>query len=302
MSALLQSPILKQADVRLATTHLHFKNILLATDFSSGSESALLAAAEVARFFHSHLDIINVTVPGVYPTITGGEQLVMDVQIESSRARMMDFVRTPALDGIETNVEVVWGASIIDRLNEAIREKHSDLVVVSSHGATGIERMLLGSVAEAIMRHVGCPVMVVGPNVRPGALNWNSILLATDLSYQSLRAAQYATALAEEAKSNLTLLHVVENGDRIHNAPANVFAELEQLLPEDARRRCQPRFRVEYGEISDRVLAAADLDQAGLIVMATKDRGMMADHAPWSHFSHIVHGAYCPVLAVQKHL
>jgi len=285
-------------DVRLQTTRIHFKNILLATDFSKGSENALRAAVAMAKQFKAKLEIVNVLVPATYPPMTGGEQFLLDAQIEGATERMKSFTDEKIPADINFVIKVEWGAAIVDRLLDTVKEDHIDLIVAASHGATGIERMLLGSVAESIMRHVGVPVLIVGPNVTTGEIEFDSILLATDLSFQSLRAAQYAVSLAEEMNSSLTLMHVIEKEQNVDA----VYQELERLLPEDVDNWCEPKFLVETGDVAKKVVETADLEKADLLIMATKDKHMMADHAPWSHFSHIVHSAKCPVLAVQKHL
>jgi nucleotide-binding universal stress UspA family protein len=89
-----------------------------------------------------------------------------------------------------------------------------DLIVLGSHGSSGLERLALGSVAETVLRKAACPVLVVGPNCRTEQHPFRSILFATNLETTGLRAAQYASALLEHVHGRLTLLHVIEKPDK----------------------------------------------------------------------------------------
>ena len=112
-----------------------------------------------------------------------------------------------------------------------IDENKIDLIVVGTHGRSGLGKLLLGSVAEDILRHASCPVLTVGPKVSgraklpalpargrdlaPVELELQQIVFATDFAQYSLYAAQEAVALAEEFRSRLTLLHVIEDYSRL---------------------------------------------------------------------------------------
>jgi len=94
-------------------------------------------------------------------------------------------------------------------LAQLIEEQDTDLLVVGTHGRTGIRQLLMGSIAEEIFRRAHCPVLSVGPNVldNPEDLaEFHQILLATDSSEDSLAAAPYAISLAQEHQAQLYLL------------------------------------------------------------------------------------------------
>src|SRR4029453_9813185 len=90
----------------------------------------------------------------------------------------------------------------------------ADLLVMGSHGRTGFERVLLGSVTEKVIRKAGCPVMIVPRAAhdleRGGPLSFHNILCPVDFSDGSVNAMRYALSIAEESDAELTLLNAIE--------------------------------------------------------------------------------------------
>src|SRR5262249_29659301 len=157
-------------------------------------------------------------------------------------------------------------------LSDIIREYNIDLLVAGTHRRTGVGKMLMGSVAGENFRTATCPVFTGGPNVprltKKGQRRSNGgieptnhqvppILYATDFTSQSLAAAIYAFSLAQEFRSRLTLLHVIEEyGNHLHERPGLIDAalsKLEQLEPLNADLRWAPTPMVEFGSPADRI-------------------------------------------------
>ncbi len=142
------------------------RKILVATDFSESSRAALEQAAELARALHASLDLLHVwEVPAFLP----GELLVADGSVQTSlmdivknraHQRMTTLVAEAEGDGIHpSTVSCVCGiphAAIVDAASAGVY----DLIVLGSHGRTGLTRALLGSVAERVVRHAPCTVVV----------------------------------------------------------------------------------------------------------------------------------------------
>ncbi|MGE0406296.1 MAG: universal stress protein, partial [Candidatus Korobacteraceae bacterium] len=186
-----------------------------------------------------------------------------------------------------------------------------DLVVMGSHGASGLKKLALGSVAESALRHNPAPVMIVGPKCEGAPRRFASIVFATDLGVGCLRPAQYAAAMAEENNARITLLHVVPESfeeatgliseEETRRGNEAIRREMEALLPSDADLWSRPSLRVEHGTVDEQILKVAQDEKADLIVMGTRDGGPLSDHAPWSTLSKVIRGAACPVLAVRAH-
>jgi nucleotide-binding universal stress UspA family protein len=149
------------------------------------------------------------------------------------------------------------------------------LIVVGTHGRTGTQKILLGSVAEEIFRRSPVPVLTIGPSVSRGTHSdgrFRAVLFATDFGSESDIAAQYAMSLAEENQARLILLHVI-NGPRQGNgnspmlSAAEVMHQLHEIVPPEAELWCRPEPVVEYGNPAKMVLAAARDRGADLIVL-----------------------------------
>ncbi len=211
------------------------KNVLFATDFSATSEAAFPYAVAICRRFGATLHATHVLSDAGLLMMTGGVDYVsMSTIYEDaySEARVKLDQLCARVEGIEHHNYVRHG-QVWKSLAGIIDENKIDLIVVGTHGRSGLGKLLLGSVAEDILRHASCPVLTVGPKVAgraklpavpahgrdlaPIELELQQILFATDFAQYSLYAAQEAIALAEEFRSRLTLLHVIEDYSHLGN-------------------------------------------------------------------------------------
>lgn len=289
-------------------TRIAVKNIAFATDLSPASYAALPFAAEFARHFGAKVFGFHVKSPSVYVI---PEMPVMPVPDEETRGAGQELGERlkDQLTGVPYEVVIghgdTWAA-----LANLIEERKIDLIVIGTHGRTGLGKALLGSVAERIFRQAPCPVLTVGPHVSKDperAIQTREILYATDFSAAARAAAPYAFSLAQESQAHLTLLHVVEKpqaGDLVN--PAQVIHSALQLLrdmvPAEAGLWCEPHSEVEIGSPAEVILEMAGRRGADLIVL-----GIRKPTAPVGLVTHfgqataykIVSEAKCPVLTVR---
>jgi nucleotide-binding universal stress UspA family protein len=147
---------------------MQIRSILLPTDFSECGNYALSFAASLARKFGASIICVHVIEPMV-PTVGYSgmtEPLpIADIsdQLESSAERELPkFAEGVEFAGLEMEEVIVHGEAASEIVRVA-KERNVDLIVVSSHGRTGLGRILFGSTAEAVVRHASCPVLVVKP-------------------------------------------------------------------------------------------------------------------------------------------
>ena len=141
------------------------RKILAPIDFSPCSTAAAMYAALLAKNFDAKLSLLHVFA-GVVPSAGGEErrnkplQKNDDIDLENARLDMEAFMQLDFLRDLKRKAEICGGGAVDEICRKAL-ESDVDLVVISTHGRTGFNRMMLGSVAEHVLRCAQCPVMVV---------------------------------------------------------------------------------------------------------------------------------------------
>jgi nucleotide-binding universal stress UspA family protein len=199
------------------------------------------------------------------------------------------------------------------RILEHARTLPADLIVMGTHGQGGFERLVLGSVAERVLRKATCPVLTVPPRVEGGSrLPFAHLLCPIDFSDSSIAALQFAFSLAQESSARLTLLHVFEwpaNESARRVLETSEFSRqweietrqrLEGLIPADAHNWCAPEPKLELGKAYQQILSVAASEQVDLIVMGVGDRNMVDLTLFGSTTNQVVRRAACPVLTLRR--
>lgn len=287
-----------------------FRNILYLTDFSAPSEAALPFVLAVARDFGSKIHALNVLIPPGY-VYTTPDLTALAIEAEEQRA-LAEMKRVEVqLVGLPHAIRIVRATEIWDPVSAALEENDIDLVVVGTHGRTGAERYLLGSVAEEIFRRSPVPVLTIGPNVQARANqggHLNRILFATDFSAESAAAAPYAISLAKgRPNGRLFLLHVVRQSKAAAEVPksnvsvAEAMHRLYEIPPKHALEGSE--VVIEYGNPAERIAEVARQRGVDMIVVGVR-RGTgvpgAATHLQRPTAHKIVVLAPCPVLAIRS--
>jgi nucleotide-binding universal stress UspA family protein len=296
---------------------IRFRQILCPVDFSPFSRRALDHAAVLARWHEAELTVLHVS--PLLPTMLGLEPAVSAATLapfdrETLGRDLLEFVGETAKTKPVPQLLIRSGPAAATILDYATETK-ADLVVLGTHGRTGFERFMLGSVTEKVVRKAACPVLTVPPRAADGPERpvFARILCAVDFSEASNRAAQYALSLAQEAKGRLTMLHVVEwlpdesfakypSFDVDHyrrSLLTDARARVEELVPEEARNWCEPDTRVVCGKPYQEILRIAHNDAADLIVLGVHGRGPIDRMLFGSTTQHVVRQAACPVLTIR---
>lgn len=292
-----------------AVPSIQIKNILYLTDFSAASEHVLPFAIGLARKYHATIEALHVLTPAIPETCPAAIQA--DTDLAEFEMRKIEA----KLVGVPFETTLSRGMSMWEAVEHAIRDRHIDVIVLATHGRTGVSKFLLGSVAEEIFRRSPVPVMTVGPAVRTAgaaAARFHQVLFATDFSSESEAAAPFAISLADESPARLTLLHVMAPIDLAHPAEVNKFEasvaeaihRLRQIAPSDAEIYNPAEVTVEYGDAADRIVSVAREREADLIVLGV--RGAAAHLGAATHLERavahkVVAHAPCPVLTVRAH-
>jgi len=304
-----------------STAKISLKNVLFATDFSASSEAALPYAAAICRRFGSTLHAAHVLSDASLLMMSGGVDYVsMSTIYEDAHteAREKLDLMLARFDRIPHHNYVRHG-QVWKNLAEIVAENEIDLIVVGTHGRTGLGKLLLGSVAEDILRHAPCPVLTVGPKISgrnklpafqdavrdlaPVELDLRQILLATNFAPNSAWLTLAAVALAQEFCSRLTLMHVIEDYTQLGSRPGPIeegIRRLRDLVPADAALQYSPETVLEFGNAAERILQAAGQREADLIVIGARATEVGTTHLPWSTTHHVIANAHCPVLTMRE--
>ncbi len=291
-------------------TRIIVKNVLFLSDFSRPSEAALPYAAAVAREFGATIHALHVLTPQAYAyTAPETTAAAIEAQEENANAEMQYL--DARLTGFPHDLSIVRDVGVWPAVEKALAACHADLIVLGTHGRTGAQKLLLGSVAEEIFRRSPVPVMTIGPWAHQGVHNaaqFRRVLLATDFTPDSMPAASYAVSIAQEHEARLILLHAVrrvgpDNKQRVGEfVVADAMQQLHELIPESAGLWCRPEAVVEYGQPSEAILQVARVRDADLIVIGVRDaagRLGAAVHLENTVAHKVVAHAPCPVLTVR---
>jgi len=306
-----------------STSMITVSRILCPTDFSLASTHAIDLAAHMAQLYGSHIAALHVVPPAVtpYPGLPAIDPRAGQVDAVDLRRYCSETARAfsaAITAGTPVDVMVHVGEPARDIL-ECAASLPADLIVMGTHGFSGFEHLLLGSVAEKVLRKAGCPVLTVPPRAHATSdLPFKRILCAVDFSECSMHALTFARSMAEEAHASLTVVHVLEwpweepPAPRLDALPVeqafslamyrreretDAIARLATLIPEGAGDRSA---RVCHGKPYEQILQVAGEEHSDVIVIGVRGRGAIDRAIFGSTANHVVRTATCPVLTLRK--
>jgi len=298
------------------------RRILCPIDFSAAAPHVVDQAAAIAGWYKARILALHVYSPLVIPvpTLPAPVDRVPQTEIERTLESTRQCFRPAVAAGIGVDVAVDIGHPATEILDRAAKLP-ADLIVMGTHGAGGFEHLVLGSVAEKVIRKAACPVLTVPPRARAtSVLPFKRLLCAVDFSDPSLAAVALGCSLAHESGAALTLLHVIEWP--WVEPPPPTFAELppahaaalmeyrrylevsattrlRTLIPEAVQERCAAEPAIRHGKPYVEVLRVAGEIQADAIVIGVHGRNAAGMMFFGSTANQVVRGAACPVLTLK---
>ena len=302
---------------------IEIRRILCPIDFSEFSRRALDHAVAIARRYDSVITVLNVCalVPATaYAPGTPMLPVSMPTpgDLDALLASMKRFVETEVGLTVPMRFEIGEGNAASEILDRATAI-NSDLIVMGTHGRSGFERLVLGSVTEKVIHKAACPVLTVpGPMTDavpvPDRL-FTRILCAIDFSDTSLRALEYALSLAQEKDAQLTLVHVVEVmpatqsemagdveartlGVYVATAAEARSEQLQRIVPDSVRAYCTVERTLAIGKAHHEILRIADEHDSDVIILGAHGFGI-TKFLFGSTAHQVVRQARCPVLTIR---
>jgi len=303
---------------------LGFKRILVATDFSDASQRVLPWAFAIARHYGAEVYLVHAIPPDAREPITVDplpKALDRDwTQAEESMRHLAGQVREHFRE-IHTLLKQGPPSVVIPSV---IQSEGIDLLILGTHGRGGLKKLVLGSVAEELLRLAPCPVLTIGGNI-PAAMpvtgDFQRILFATDFGPAAEKVLQYALSLGEQNKAKLWFLHmvpplpIVNVGPEPYGVPTYTGEELaqweatqrqesqkklKQMIPLENKLAFEPELVTVTDFLPEGILTVAAERNVDLIAMGANRTGSArtAAHAPWTVLHHIIAEARCPILTV----
>ncbi len=276
-----------------------FRNILAPVDFSDLSALALRYAAAIAQCAGTRPVLLYANTFSPPPYFTGSNLDELERQFRASFAEAEQGLRRFAVTalgaaGEALETQVVEGAPADAILDYAAR-RSSDLLVLGTHGRTGVNRWMLGSVAERVLRASPVPVLTVRQgSSAPGDIAIRHILCPVNDSPAARQALATATGLAACFGARVTVVHVMEEG------AAGTIPDLCSWVAENQRGSCDVREVVRHGDAAAEIVAAAGAD-CDLAVIGARHRALFDSTVLGTTTVRVVRHARCPVLTVAAH-
>lgn len=299
-----------------------FQRILVPTDFSPPSMKALHYAKALAR---GTVQLLHVSEPlaGFLAT----EPVPGTPSDEETAARLAADLEKMAEGQRSANLEITSTVRLGRPAEEIVKlaaDWPADLLVLSTHGRTGLRHLLLGSVAEKVLRHTTCPLLVLhkhdhdfapahpGRPPQPVKPVIQRILVPTDFSARSREAIRFACQFAAWFGGKITLFHTVhipgpfgssefpgmDAGPIVSAAHQRADAEIQQLLDQAAPAALADRAIVREGPPLDEIPKLAMEGKYDLIICATHSLAPLRHALLGSTAEGLVRHAICPVLVV----
>ena len=297
---------------------VEFRRILCPVDFSDASRHAFDHATAIAGWYGSHVTGLHVLQhPFMFepPILFAERGGLKDLAVN----REMVWLRLNEWMTLAAKAGVAWDARVDEGVPaECIlqygRFLPADLVVIGTHGRSGFEHLVLGSVAEKVLRHATCPVLTVPPRASTASmLPFKRILCPVDFSAPSMDALRVALSLAEEADAELTVLNVVDWPDddsflvETFDSPEmrrqlqqRIEQRIDTLIPDDARVWSRPAAQVAIGKAYQEIVGAANDMPADLIVIGVHGRNALDLTLFGSTTNQVARRAPCPVLTIRS--
>ena len=259
-------------------------SILAATDFSETAEQAGALAGALARRFSANLHLLHVIVLLEDPHIEEMNRLRLEELVATGDETRLQVLENAAdgHDGVEITPHMVRGIAPAEVIVESTSEFGCDLIVMGTHGRRGISHLLLGSVAERVVRTAAVPVLTVRADAVINPKGITKILVPHDFSDASATAVRLVAAWAKALDAEVTLLHVVEpvvypefySVDVLSDdLTGKLVARSEQALRSAGDELLDgPHHAVEVkvGRAADTIVDVADPERFDLVVMATR--------------------------------
>ena len=286
------------------------ETILVVTNLLEGP-SVMLHATYQARLSRAKILLAHVVRPSTLRANQGAgmPSTLPSPALRAVQATLDDMVRAFEREGILCEPVVLHGIPT-EQIPLLVKCRGVDRVLVAARNARGVERLLMGSVAEELVAVLDVPVCIIGQGAHPGPrleVPPGRILAATSFRPGSSLCVSFGCAFAEEHHARLTLLHVLESsrlcgGQQYVEAQVAIGAARQKLvhgIPGQARERCEIDLEVRVGDAATEILQVANSAHYDFILLGSPPDSIVTRILGSSVIHRVVSEANCPVITVK---
>lgn len=277
------------------------KLIVVPTDFSEPAAHALRYASALAERFGSHLLVIYAD-PFIPPIDSSGTAANAFSQyasqmIEETRERLEIHAEQNISPRVPYDARVVV-ASPVNAIIEEACDAGADLIVMGTHGRTGLRLLLVGSVTEGVIRSATTPVIAVNSTTAETA-GVHKVLCPVTFTAGSREALRYAADLTDTPNSPLVLFHGIVEQEL--QSTVDELLRLQDWAPKELVDRCELKMMPERVP-PEQIVQFAKLTSADLIALGLPADRSIADMLRGTIAEQILHASPCPVLVVNENV
>lgn len=251
------------------------KQILCLVDLSPASMPVLSWTRLMAEVFESRVDILYADWSEPPRYFTESQLSALDAeerrQQQGFEHELQDLAAKILGSHISFTISVVEGHAV-DVILGRLRKNPPDLIVMGSHGRSGVARLLLGSVAENVVHEAHCPVLVVrGPEIPAEQHQLKRVLCPVNLTETARDCAEVASAVASALEAELSVLQAIE--PEVPEGGAR--KQLCRWVPETVRAHCRVSEVVFKGDAAEQIILFARREKVDLIVLGAEHRSLL---------------------------
>jgi nucleotide-binding universal stress UspA family protein len=279
--------------------------ILFASEIPANEKAFAFALAQAAEFD------ANLVIFHVYDTlvVTASEASGISYYDYAAIARtaMKDLeplAQHARQASVRCEIEVRPGMPA-DQILDFLRERKIDRIVMGTHSPGPIGKLLVGSVAEAVLRTAPVPVYIVGPEVEDGSyrkFSTRTILCALSLLESSHTVASFAAKVAAQHNARLVLQHVIRPQERTEVLASHLIDQIEDsllaMVPPELLDKIAVQAVVISGDPTEELLYQARAQQADLIVLGAQNASTFAAITRQGVVYKVLAQSHCPVITL----
>jgi nucleotide-binding universal stress UspA family protein len=280
-------------------------NLLFASELPTNDKAFAFALAQAKEFgaelilFHAYDTLV------VAASETSGVRYYdYAAAAHTEKQQLEPLAQRAAEAGVRCEIVVRPGLAA-DQILAFLREREIDRIVMGTHSPGPIGKLLVGSVAEAVLRTAKVPVYIIGPDVVDGSFRdfaTRTILCATSLLESSSVVASFAAELAAQSEARLILQHVIRPQDRAEVLAGRSLDQIEKemlaLIPAKLQSKIAIQTIVVPGDPTEELLYQSRAQQADLIVLGAQGASAFAAITRHGVVYKVLAHAHCPVMTL----